>query len=149
MNLGYLKADGQTCSIDSDGVLHIPGNPGATLKIGQLQGSSAVPTLVAGPGAGTGPTPSIIGNNVSGIIGLVAGTSPTASSVVLTLNLSGGANFPNTFGIISPTLAASALLTGASAVYCKPGPNCITLNVGSTPLVGGTTYQWAYHIIGA
>lgn len=121
--------------------------PADTAVVPSLQGSSGTPTLVAGSAAGTGPTLTITGNNLSGKISLTVGTGLLATGTVLTLTLANGLVFPNgmavIFGAQEPNFAS--VITKLSVATTT---STAVLSVGITALVTATTYVGFYSISG-
>jgi hypothetical protein len=109
---------------------------------------ATAPGIVAGAGAGTGPTVGVTGTDQSGQISVLTGSGPTGSAVVATVN------FANTWGstpgvILVPANAAAAALSGNAAVFLSsPGNTSFALSVGSTQLSATTTYLWNYFVVG-
>lgn len=108
---------------------------------------SATPTTTAGAGAGTTPTITLTGVQQGGTIQVATGTTPSASAVVVTINLPN--TLPNgTVATLTPANAVTAALSGNAQVYVTNTTSTIVINVGSTNLVASTTYKWNYTLIG-
>lgn len=108
--------------------------------------TSTVPTQVAGTGAGTTPTISIVGNNMDGRITITTGALPTASGVVTTITMSGSFAYPtSTTCILEPGNALTAALSGTSQVFVTGTTTTFVITAGTVGLVAATTYIWNYH----
>jgi hypothetical protein len=116
-----------------------------------LVGSTAVPTLVNGTGAGTGSSNAIStnANDIAGQIGINTGTAPVASSTVATLTFhTAYATAP--IVILTPGNAKAAALNAGQQVYVLNTSVTTTqfvLESGTTGLTALTTFIWNYHII--
>jgi hypothetical protein len=110
-----------------------------------VQGISYSPTITGGPGAGTAPTLSIVGNDVFGQITMATGTSPTASGTSATITYGGAWVASVTYCKLTPSNANAAVLSGASQVYAPAGASTtFTIVSRSTALTASTTYTWTY-----
>jgi hypothetical protein len=139
----------------SPGILQVGFGPAVnstgTLRVGQIVGGSAVPTIAAGGAAGTAPTVSIVGTNVAGQISVTTGTGTSGSAPVATVTFS--ATPTGTFAVppyplLTPANAAAAALTGNVAVYVTSTTTTFVINVGSTALAASTQYIWNYMVQG-
>jgi hypothetical protein len=108
----------------------------------------AVTSIVAGAGAGTGPTVSCLGTSCTdagGIISVTTGTAPTASATVFTITAAGTYSQYNcTF---SPTNSNASALSGAlsvSGIAATAPPSTFKIQAGATNLVASTPYGWQY-----
>ncbi len=111
--------------------------------------TSATPAIVAGAGAGTSPTVSIVGTNSGGIITITTGTLPTLSAVAATITFSSSFAFPNGCAVVvSPHNANAAILSGAQMVYLIGATTNWTVNTGTTALTAITTYEFNYKVEG-
>ena len=114
-----------------------------------LGGSSNVPNIAAGGGAGTGPTINISGDDMGGTITLLAGTSPATIAIVATITFAiAYASSPKCVQLTPANDAASAL-TGTANVWADIGHVSNTqfdIRVGATGLAAGRTYQWCYFV---
>jgi hypothetical protein len=103
---------------------------------------TGIPTVAAGPGAGTGATVTVVsGNDHLMQIKVVTGTAPTANAAVFTVTFSsslGTGNLPYvTVGARSATAAAVPLYVFSESVLA------FTASIaGATPLTASTTYIW-------
>lgn len=118
--------------------------------MGGIIGNSAAPGIAAGSGAGTGPTVSIQGTNISGLITVTTGTGVTlptgATLVTITYN---SLTYPNdSYPVIYPANSATALLNGVTMVYASGTTTTFVITTGTTGLTAVTTYLWNYHVTG-
>lgn len=101
------------------------------------------PTIVAGVGAGTGPTVSVTSNGKQLQVTVTTGTLPTGTNAtVATVTLANALTYtPDP--VFSSASASTALLSGASMVYMtSTGTANVTITSGSTGLTAATTYIW-------
>jgi hypothetical protein len=115
----------------------------------RLSATKVAPTIVAGAGAGSGPTVSITGDDVAGIISVTTGSTPTASATVATITFA-VALLTGAHVILQPTGANARGLTYLQ-VYCDDANTTtahFVLSVGSSALTGATAYTWLYHVVG-
>ena len=128
-----LTGDGQTIS-----TTHILGN--------NLTGGGSAPSITAGAGAGTSPTVSLSGDDMSGTITVTTGTLPTGSATVATITY--GLVFPNnSYASLYPANAVTAAL-GSLMVYTTGSTTNFTLTAPSAGLAAATTYKWVYRVGG-
>jgi hypothetical protein len=124
---------------------------GTTLQcIGCTSGLGGTPTVLsAGSGAGSGAgTPSVLAGSLdgAGIISITTGTTPSASSTIVTLTYS--TSFPNySFCTISPVLTAAALAT-QSVQYVSTVSSQMSITSGVVPLTASSLYRWSYQCRG-
>lgn len=127
-------------------------NDGAASNVVRGNFGPGKPTIVAGTGAGAGPTLTIAdgSSDSSGWITLTTGKSPAASATVATVRF---ANPKGTAPLSSITLtpagATAATLSGTANVYVNQASTSSLLFVlmaGSTPLAAATTYTWFYRV---
>lgn len=138
-NPGLLSTAAQTIA----GVKTLSSN----LSVAHIISTTGTGTITAGAGAGTGPSVSVVGNDLSGDITVTTGTLPTAGAVVVTLNYVSA--FPNnSFPLIYPANAATALLSGVTMVYSSGTTTAMQINAGTTALTPATTYLWHYMVTG-
>lgn len=115
-------------------------------------GSTLVPSIAAGAGAGTGPTVSLLNaTDISGYISVLTGTTCSASAIVVTVTFKvpfySGGLLPKV--VISPANAATAALAGSGKVYADYSnvtTNHFVLSSGATQLSNTTQYLWAYTV---
>lgn len=128
------------------------------------------PTVVAGTGAGTGPTVAMNGTDVSGVFLVVTGTVPAANAIIFTATFissyvgqvsatgykRNGVSVvnPNNFPvcIITPGNAVTASLPLASIPFIANdatllGQTGFNFMSNTAALTASTTYQWYYIII--
>lgn len=113
--------------------------------------NGTAPGIAAGTGAGTSPTVSLAGNDVSGVITITTGTSPSASATVATIT------FANAFAAapksvtLTPAEGNAGALTGTGAVFAGLSgisTTVWTMTVGSSALAAATTYKFNYVVNG-
>jgi hypothetical protein len=102
-----------------------------------------------GTGAGTGPVMAAAAalSDACGTISFTTGTSPSASSPILTVDLL--VPLGTCTAVFSPGNAAAALFQGVYIDFPISGglkPQ-LRFNVGTTPLAASTSYVWTYLII--
>lgn len=105
---------------------------------------NGTPTHIGDAGAGSAPTISFItgANDGRGWISITPGTSPTASSGVVTIDF-GGTYTTTPFCTLDPSNAAANTLQGPAKMFINSSTVTTTnfvINVGSTALTNGTTY---------
>ena len=110
-----------------------------------LKGNSATPTIAASTGAGTTPTISISGTDMSGVISIRPGTSPSINAVLATITYNIGYSTAPVV-VITPANAVTASLSSAQAVWINIGTTNFTINTNSTAL-SGSIYKWNYVVI--
>lgn len=115
-----------------------------------LAGSSSTPGISAGVGAGTSPTVSITGTDLSGFITVTTGTTPTISATIVTITFASSYwSTPKTV-LLDPANSNAALLSGVTEPFVDQADISTTifkLTAGTTALTGSTTYKWYYTII--
>jgi hypothetical protein len=118
---------------------------------GRPRSGNTTPTVTAGAGAGTTPTVSVAGTDVSGVITVLTGTTPGASGVVATLNFSAAYGAAPKAVLLLPAGPNSAPLSGTGQVYADSS-NITTakfdISVGSSALTAATSYKWFYFVPG-
>jgi hypothetical protein len=136
---GYAKFGNFT--VGTDGNVTETG----TTTIAHLRGGTTAPAITTGAGAGTSPTISISGSDLSGTITLTTGTNPVAlgSIAILTFN-STYASAPRKGGAPAAGNAATASLSGSQSPYYTTTTTTLVLNANTTALAPNTTYVWDY-----
>jgi hypothetical protein len=131
------------------------GASGVTPEASHLVIAGTIPTVTAGAGAGTTPTVGIgvDSSDSRGRITLLTGTTPSASSIILTVNFITAYATKRPTAIITPSSATTAALSGTStpfvAVQGGPGPySGFSITSNSVALVASTNYEWNYIVIG-
>lgn len=114
---------------------------------------SAIPTIVAGTGAGTSPTVSISANstNTTGAINITTGTLPTLSGIIATITFSNGFTFPHGCHVqLDPenTLTATLLGTGATTPFTNGTTTTFVITANTTALAAATAYVFGYTVSG-
>ena len=112
-------------------------------KIQKGNDFSGTPTSVAGTGAGTTPTITVSGNEVSHRVTVITGTSPAGSNATVTT-----ISNPSTISgkpVFSPANKEAAELSGATSISMDTGGGGYLIKSGTTALAASTTYQWNVH----
>ena len=133
-----------TSSSTSDEVARISGV--GTFTISKILGKTAnQPGVAAGSAAGSSPTLTIAGSELSGTFEVVAGTTPSGTTIAtFTLDV---AMANSSYGVvITPANQTTAALATASWINVTSTTQ-FTISC-ATPLVATSTYKWNYHIIG-
>jgi hypothetical protein len=108
--------------------------------------TSSAPTVVAGTGAGTGPTVALNSNSndLSGYLSVTTGSSPAANATVATFTF-GTAYATLAKCVLWPANAAASALSGASNPYIPVGSaSNFTIASNMTALTAATLYTWGY-----
>lgn len=121
-------------------------------NLGRPITANTTPTVAAGAGAGTSPTVAITGTDVSGVLTITTGTSPTGSNATIaTITFSGAYGSAPKSVQLTPAGATSAALSGATAPYVDASSISTTvwvLKSGSTALAASTTHKFFYQVEG-
>jgi len=112
---------------------HVPGTPTIATS--------------SGAGAGTGPTLSVSGSDVSGLVTVTTGSGPITGATVAQITYNTGyATAPNSV-TLTPANAAAAALSGATNVYMSvSNPTSFVITSGSSALTASTQYKWWYSV---
>lgn len=114
-----------------------------TLQSTHLQGTSGTPTIVAGAGAGTGPTVSITGNDSCMQVTVTTGTVPTGAGATVATVTYDAAFAATPHPVYSDANGNAALLSGASMVSMDgASTTTFTIIAGTTGLTAATIYKW-------
>jgi len=106
------------------------------------------PTFATSSGAGTGATATVTGNDVEGIIEVVAGTTPTAGAAVGTLTFEQARSAAPKAVVLTPANANAA--TRQPNVYIAKttlATSGFSLSHTGTALIADSTYQWYYRVV--
>lgn len=118
------------------------------LGITQLFGASGTPTVVAGTGAGTSPTVTLVSAFDSDFgLSIVTGSSPATSAVIATVTFS-SVYISAPHCTFSPTNASADALVIAAKPYGTSTTATWVLNSDTTALTASTTYTWDVICIG-
>lgn len=113
--------------------------------ITKIMGNASAPSASAGTAAGSSPTLTVAGSEVSGTLTVVAGATPSGTIIATFTLASAMAN--STYGVLfTPANQATAALATVSWVNVVSTTQ-LTLN-NATALAAATTYKWNYQIIG-
>ena len=145
MDTGIYRDSANTLQVNNgkpvaDGGLY--GN----VKAAVFLGGSATPTATCGTGAGTTPTcpanPS--GTDLSGLISITTGTSPSMNATLVTITF--GATHPAAPGacIIGPNYNTNTGTPAQLPYVASLSTTGFVLKSNMTPLTGGIPYAWWY-----
>lgn len=104
---------------------------------------TGTPTIVAGTGAGTGPTVSVSTNGKQLQVTVTTGTLPTGTNATIaTVTLANALSY-TPYPVFNAASGNTALLSGASMIYMtSTGTANVTITSGATALTAATTYIW-------
>ena len=111
-------------------------------------GSTAVPAVALGTGAGTTPGGGISGSDVAGIIRLTTGTGPAANNPIGTITFASAYSTPPYVLITPGNFSASFVAGGISGTFTTASTTGFTLFAGQASLRGATAYTWSYFVVG-
>ncbi len=112
--------------------------------------SAAIPTAVAGTGAGTSPTITVAAGSTDCKmqITVVTGTTPSAGGIIMTVTYNSA--FINTLNkgvIFSPAGPNTAALSGTTNPYVSSETlSTFVFTAGSAALTNGTSYTWNFQV---
>lgn len=133
------------CANSSGSALFFVDQVGNCTIKGHIIGGSASPSISAGMGAGTAPTVSIDGTDISGTITLTTGTLPIAAGTVVTVTFAVAyASAPKV--ALTGKNATTALLSGATMVFPTTTTATLVVTAGPTGLAAATQYIWDYQL---
>lgn len=112
-----------------------------------ISNSDGTTTIAAGAGAGTSPTISITGNDVTGVISLATGTSPSGTTLATITFANAYGTAPKTVIITPQILPASSYNNNRAGFASATTTGGWTLTAGAQ-LSASTTYAWYYLVIG-
>jgi hypothetical protein len=113
-----------------------------------LVSNGSTPSNSLGTGAGTSPTASITGNDISGYVTINTGTSPTASGDIITITFATAlTNTPTSIQLTPANEAAATELTKFYADQSSASSSSFKIKNTSSALTGSTTYKFYYTII--
>ncbi|HEX4154380.1 MAG TPA: hypothetical protein VHY48_02085 [Acidobacteriaceae bacterium] len=113
------------------------------VKVRQLSGSGASPTVSAGSAAGSGASATVAGTLISGVLNLTTGTATSASAALLNVSWTISAPAAPQGCSLMPRNAAAAAVSGT--IYTgAPSTSGWVVNVGATALAASTAYAWSY-----
>jgi hypothetical protein len=112
-----------------------------------LKGNSGALSIAASTGAGTSPSAvSVTGTDMSGVVALTTGTSPTVNAVLATITYNTAFSTAPVV-VITPANAATASLAATQAVWVNITTAGFTINTNATAVVSSTAYKWNYVVI--
>lgn len=106
---------------------------------------SMVPTTALQTAAGSGASASISGNDISGAITLVTGSSPTSGALVY-VNLAH--SFPSAINAVSLTAHGSTAAGVIGEVFVSQSSGATWVLNATAALAANTTYTWYYAVTG-
>ena len=123
---------------------------GAQVSVTHLGGITSTPTILAATGAGTSPTVSITGTDLSGYISVTTGTTcgTDATVVTITFNIP-YASAPKAI-ILSPANKITQNLTKGKECFVDQASiagNIFAITSNTTALTDATAYKWYYVVI--
>jgi hypothetical protein len=105
-----------------------------------IKGNSGVLSIAASTGAGTSPSAvSVTGTDMSGVVALTTGTSPTVNAVLATITY-------NTAFSTAPVVVITPA-NAAQAVWVNITTTGFSINTNATAVVSSTGYKWNYVVI--
>jgi hypothetical protein len=112
-----------------------------------IKGNSGVLSIAASTGAGTSPSAvSVTGTDMSGVVALTTGTSPSINAVLATITYNTAFSTAPVV-VITPANAATASLAATQAVWVNITTTGFTINTNATAVVSSTAYKWNYVVI--
>ena len=106
--------------------------------------------VVAGTGAGTGPTLAVSGNEIAGVVSIKIGTAPVASAIVCVVNFANPLkSLPCNIMLTPANNFAATIATGPSYVYAdntSVTTNGFQITCLGAALTPGNTYLFAYRV---
>jgi hypothetical protein len=112
-----------------------------------IKGNSGALSIAASTGAGTSPSAvSVTGTDMSGVVALTTGTSPTVNAVLATITYNTAFSTAPVV-VITPANAATASLAAAQAVWVNITTTGFSINTNATAVVSSTAYKWNYVVI--
>lgn len=151
---GTNGSTGPTGATGATGPSGVTGNTGVTGPTGSglsstgIVGTSSTPSISAGSGAGTSPTISIQGTNIGGIINVTPGVTAAAAATLVTVTYSGLTYGNDSYVVLYPNNAATALLSGVTMVSASGTTTTFVVTTGTSALTPATAYSWNYIIVG-
>ncbi len=105
------------------------------------------PSVVVGPGAGTGASVELIGSNTDGLITFTQGALGVANGKILELTLANGIEYPN--GLACTFAAANANFAQVTnQLFVTTTKNKAALNLNGLALSAGQVFKGYYKIGG-
>lgn len=134
-------------SIDSSGNFDLKAGNSVTTgtySAHQFITTGSAPTIANGAGAGTLPgTPTVSGNNMDGIITLIIGTAPVASSVLATITFNGVLTVAPNHCTLQPMNSDSSI--NFSTIFTSvPSSTSWTINTGTIPPASSVTITYGF-----
>ena len=112
-----------------------------------IKGNSGALSITASTGAGTSPSAvSVTGTDMSGVVSLTTGTSPSVNAVLATITYNTAFSTAPVV-VITPANAATASLAATQAVWVNITTTGFTINTNATAVVSSTAYKWNYVVI--
>jgi hypothetical protein len=112
-----------------------------------IKGNSGALSIAASTGAGTSPSAvSVTGTDISGVVALTTGTSPSINAVLATISYNTAFSSAPVV-VITPANAATASLAASQAVWVNITTTGFTINTNGTAVGASTAYKWNYVVI--
>jgi hypothetical protein len=112
-----------------------------------IKGNSGALSIAASTGAGTSPSAvSVTGTDMSGVVSLTTGTSPSINAVLATITYNTAFSTAPVV-VITPANAATASLAATQAVWVNITTTGFTVNTNATAVVSSKAYKWNYVVI--
>jgi hypothetical protein len=112
-----------------------------------IKGNSGALSIAASTGAGTSPSAlSVSGTDMSGVVTLTTGTSPTINAILATITYNSAFSTAPVV-VITPANAATASLAAAQAVWVSISTGNFAINTNATAINASTIYKWNYVVI--
>ena len=112
-----------------------------------IKGNSGALSIAASTGAGTSPSAvSVTGTDMSGVVALTTGTSPSINAVLATITYNTAFSSAPVV-VITPANAATASLAATQAVWVNITTTGFTINTNGTAVGASTAYKWNYVVI--
>ena len=119
----------------------------ADINAKHIKGNSGALSIAASSGAGTTPSAiSVTGTDMSGVVTLTTGSSPSVNAVLATITYNTAFSTAPVV-VITPANAATASLTNAQAVWINIGATNFSINTNTTAVNAATIYKWNYVVI--
>lgn len=120
-----------------------------TVTLPHLASNTGTPSPVIQAGAGGGAaSTSIAGTDVSGVLTVTTGTTPTTAALLVVVNFATAYDTAAKAVLISEANQATAsLAVGARPYVGSWNTGGWWINTSGTALAAGTTYQWRYVVI--
>jgi hypothetical protein len=149
VTIGGAASDSLDSLFYVKGSSHTSGNAlfDKNVTVRHLSSITTTPTYTAGTGAGTAPTITVTGTDLSGNVSVLTGAAPAGTNATIVTITFNSAYGTAPYVILQPANALTALLSGVSGVYVTSGTGTFLIVSGSTALTTLTTYSWNYTVV--